>query len=445
MIASRSLLIKIVVGLVMIWGFLTLGYQIPREDFLHTILLFALLFCLMILGYFLNQQKPDLLWIFIVGFAIRISLVAAVPSLSDDYPRFLWDGELLSMQKNPYLFTPDNWLEAHPEESNPYLNNLHQLMNSPGYFSVYPPLNQLVFLGVAKLADQHVFKGIVLLRFVIVTGEILCFFLLMKLFMSFKIPLYNLVLYWFNPLVVLEITGNLHFEGLVFLCLLASLFFIIKNKKGLSGGFFGLAVGVKLLPLILIPAWIKFSKTRKSKSFWLSFLIAIILSFVWLIIDDSWIGFFKSLQLYQGKFEFNASIYYLLREVGYWIEGYNTIEYLSKILSVSTVVGIAFVCWRRKAEKLLELIDLWVLIYLIYLLLQPVVHPWYLIPGLGLSLFNKRASFLAWSFTVILSYNAYSTLNHYEKPIFLIIEYTVLFLALYFDYFRPQPKRLTAK
>jgi hypothetical protein len=236
--------------------------------------------------------------------------------------------------------------------------------------------------------------------------------------------------------VIMEITGNLHFEGLVLLLLLGSILALIKQKDGLSGGFWGLSVGMKLLPLMLIPTFFSFPKTRKSIAFWIGSALALVLSFAWLLFDDSWIYFHQSLKLYQGKFEFNASIYYLLREVGFWIKGYNVIGELTPILSGITLAGILYFSWKRKSENLLKLVDLWVLIYMFYLLLQPVVHPWYLIPGFGLSLFTDKKAFLIWTFAVIFSYQAYGDVNYHESPIFLSIEYSLLFVGIYWDYFR---------
>ncbi|REG83386.1 uncharacterized protein DUF2029 [Algoriphagus antarcticus] len=423
-------------------GFFYLSYFIPRENFWLTFLIYTALFAGMLAVYFLSKQ-PKWIWIFFGGLLIRLSLLLAIPSLSDDYPRFLWDGELVKMSQNPYLETPEVWLQTHPEIANPYLENLIDLMNSPAYFSVYPPLNQGIFYIAAVLGDLDPWTGIVVLRMLLILGEIGVFFLLLKVFDHFKLSSTKLILYWLNPLVIMEITGNLHFEGFVLLLLLASLFALIKQKHGFSGGFWGLSVGMKLLPLMLIPTFFTFQKTRKSKAFWIGSALALIVSFGWLLIDDSWIHFLQSLKLYQGKFEFNASIYYLLREVGFWIKGYNVIGEITPILSGITLLGILYFSWKRKPENPLNLIDLWVLIYLIYLVLQPVVHPWYLIPAFGLSLFTAKKAFLIWTFAVIFSYQAYGDPNYQESPIFLFIEYAILFAAIYWDYFKNNLKLIS--
>ncbi len=412
-----------------------LGNLIPRTDFQTTAGLYGILFGLMLLVFSLSGEKTTWFFIFIAGLLLRFSLFLAIPQWSDDYARFLWDGELIRIHENPYSEKPAEFLENHPQEATELLNQLFPLLNSPEYFSVYPPLNQGIFWLSAKAANGTIANGIISLRLLLILGEITVFMLFLKLFKAFQKPQKLLWLYWLNPLVILEITGNLHFEGLVLFLLLASVLAIGKKYESAGGGLWGLAVGIKLLPFMLIPAFISYSKTRGNKQFWIGAFMAILFSFGWLWIDSSLSNFSQSLSLYQGKFEFNASIYYLLREVGFWIQGYNTITTLTKILSATTLILILFFSWKKKPQTLQELVDLMVLIYLTYLILQPVVHPWYLIPAFGLSLLTKRNAFLVWTFAVIFSYEAYGNEGFIENHLFLLIEYTFVFAAIYMDYF----------
>lgn len=422
----------------MLIGVHFLGYSIKRVDFDLIFPIFSGLFIFMLLfkKFWLKEYAWN--WIFLGGIVLRLSLLFAIPFWSEDYVRFLWDGELLRIGFNPYLDLPTDFFRSLGEAQTPYLANLLELTNSPNYFSVYPPLNQAIFYLAATGAKMDPLKGVIMLRLMIILAEIGVFVLLKNLFRAFQISSDRLIFYWMNPLVVIELTGNLHFEGFVLLALLMSVYLLWKSRTAGAGFFWGIAVGIKLLPLMLGPALFTFAKTRKSFPFWLGSILAIILSFGWLLIDDSWINFSQSLRLYQGKFEFNASAYYLLREVGFWIKGYNTIETLSKYLSVLTLIAILFISWKRQAKSLPELIDLWVMIYLIYLILQPVVHPWYIIPALGLSMLTSRNAFLVWSFAVIFSYKAYSNLEFEEKPLFLVIEYVLLSFAVFYDYFLPK-------
>lgn len=427
-------LILLVWGLMLI-GILLLGYVIPRADFPPLFLIYTFVFaCMLFLGKF-SPENTSWKWIFFAGLILRLSLLLATPSWSEDYVRFLWDGEVLQQGSNPYLKTPSEVEAQAPDSDSEYLSQLYADLNSPDYYSVYPPLNQALFYLTSVASQGEVKNGFVGLRVILILGEIAVFFIAIRLLSLLQIPLNRVILYWLNPLVILEITANLHFEDLVLLSLLLSFYFLTTGRLSKSGFFWGISIGLKLLPLMLVPAFLALGKTRRSLRFWIGTFLAFILSFGWLLIDQSWINFSQSLSLYQGKFEFNASIYYLLREVGFWIEGYNTIAVLTKILSGITLISILYFSWKKRIESIAELMDLGVLIYLIYLILQPVVHSWYILPAVGISIFTQRKTFLIWTFAAILSYQAYGNENYGENPFILCAEYGLVVAGIYLDYF----------
>ncbi|MDG1277667.1 MAG: hypothetical protein P8O16_10325 [Algoriphagus sp.] len=419
----------------MLLGIMALGYWVPRADFTILFTLFAIVFAGML---FLGKSFSPTVnwkWIFFAGLILRISLLFAAPNWSEDYLRFLWDGDLIHNGINPYLKTPSQLEELGMVTDNAFRNQLFDNLNSPDYYSVYPPLNQALFYIGAASSYGFVWNGVMTLKAILILGEIGVFFVFLRIFLLSSIPINKLIFYWLNPLVILEISNNLHFEGLVLLFLIGSFYFLITKSLAKSGFFWGISIGMKLLPLMLFSSFLAFEKTNKSYTFWIGAFLAFALSFVWLLIDQSWINFFQSLKLYQGKFEFNASIYYLLREVGFWIKGYNTIDTLTKGLSGITLIKILYFSWKKRPNSNLELVDLWVLIYLIYLIFQPVVHPWYILPALGLSLLTERKVFLIWSFAAIFSYQAYGNTDYSENPFFLLMEYGLVGSGIYLDYF----------
>ncbi|MEN2283163.1 glycosyltransferase 87 family protein [Algoriphagus sp. SE2] len=373
-------------------------------------------------------------WWFLGGLALRLILLFSMPNWSEDYARFLWDGEMIRLEQNPYLEHPKEWNASHLEMETTYLKGLLNSMNSPEYYSVYPPSNQAVFWLGSLGASQNLKPGIITLRILLLFGELAVFWLLLSLLKQNQKNIKLVILYWFNPLVIMEITGNLHFEGLVLMALLFSLWFFSQEKLGVSGGFWSLAIGLKILPLMLFPSFLANEKIRKSVNFWVVAGLVFFLAFVPLLYQSSWRNLFESLRLYQGKFEFNASIYYLFREVGFWIQGYNTIASLTKLLSTMTFFGILFIVWKKKPKSAFQMAEVWTMSYLIYLILQPVIHPWYIIPAFGLSLLTKINSLTVWTFTAIFSYQAYSNLENYEKPSLLFLEYGVIAFAIFWDY-----------
>lgn len=418
----------------LLWLILAIGIyflsQIPRESFGLVLLVYSCCFVALLLIYRSSNLKTHWFGIFAAGLVLRLLLFNSTPQWSDDYARFLWDGELINIHQNPYLETPSDWLETHPNESNSYLESLFEVMNSPDYYSVYPPSNQVFFFISSFFSNQQVSTGILVLRILLILSEIGVFILLWKFLGGDS----KLILYWLNPFVILELSGNLHFEGLVLLALLLSLWAFQKQLFFASGSFWSLAIGLKILPLMLFPSFLGIKKIRKSLGFWFGGGLVITMCFLPLVYGDSWRSLKSSLQLYQGKFEFNASVYYLLREVGFWMKGYNTIATLTKILSVITLLGISYISWKRKAESMAQLAEIWVLIYLVYLLLQPIIHPWYIIPAFGLSLLTKMKSMVFWTFSAILSYHAYSQVDFDENPWVLFLEYLIVAIGLAWDF-----------
>ena len=414
--------------------------QVPRENFLGTFLLYFTAFGCMVGTYFCWDKEEVLPFrqLLLLGLLLRFSVFFFVPQWSEDAARFLWDGELLRLGYNPYLLTPADWQAQGAGLAGRYGEELFETMNSPDYFSVYPPLNQAFFWLGAQLAQGNVLQGYLGLRLLLLLGEVGVLYLLVYLLANFQLDQKQVLLYWFNPLLMLEVLGNLHFEGLVLLFLLAAVAALVRQRFAFAGAFWAMAVGLKLLPFLLAPAFFFWKGLRKPLRFWGLVLGALVLAFLPLLYFDAWKNFFQSLQLYQGKFEFNASLYYLFRAVGYELTGYNTIGYLTKVGMVITVLGVGWLSWKQSTSTVQGIVGLWVQLYLLYFLLQPVVHPWYLLPGLGLSLLTRQWTFVLWSFGVIFSYQAYSQNPVQEQTLFLGLEYGLVLLGLYLDYFRKQ-------
>ncbi len=76
----------------------------------------------------------------------------------------------------------------------------------------------------------------------------------------------GVLLYALNPLVIVELVGNIHYEGLTICFLLAGLYFYKKQKDLPSATFLGLAAGVKLLPLIFLPGFNRQNELEKKSA-----------------------------------------------------------------------------------------------------------------------------------------------------------------------------------
>ena len=85
------------------------AYNLVREDSIKLFSLFGALFFF----YFklIQFEKWNLRFMVVCGVIFRLVFLLAEPNLSQDFYRFIWDGELINNGINPYLHTPDELIQ----------------------------------------------------------------------------------------------------------------------------------------------------------------------------------------------------------------------------------------------------------------------------------------------------------------------------------------------
>ncbi|QJW88085.1 polyprenol phosphomannose-dependent alpha 1,6 mannosyltransferase MptB [Spirosoma taeanense] len=409
-------------------AYLTLGYAVPREEFGWLIRLLLVLFSGY--GWFIwkrNRAEETDSFLFGAAILFRFLLVIAIPRLSDDVYRFVWDGRLLAHGFNPYLYLPSQLIHTPTAAQAGLDDTLFRQLNSPDYFTVYPPLNQAMFGLAAWLSNGSLFWNVIWLRLPIVLSEIGTMWLLTKLLCRLNRNPNLALLYGLNPLVILELTGNLHFEAvMIFLSLLAA-WWLLQKRIALSAVTLALAIATKLLPLILLPLAIRRLGWKTGLTYAAltgGLTAALFLPFASLELVQN---VFSSLDLYFQKFEFNASVYYVLRTIGYWIKGYNTIERVGVWLSITTTLSILWISFRWRTIS----IPMQVLAILtLYFALATTVHPWYVTTLVGVSIFTRFRYPLVWSALIPLSYFTYQTPAYQENLWLTAVEYSLVAVVM---------------
>ena len=157
------------------------------------------------------QTKDSENHLFVLGITARLLLFFGLPSLSDDVFRFIWDGLLLKNSIHPFEQLPSFYIEQ-PVEG--LTKSLYNRLNSPEYFTIYPPLNQGLFWLSVQFSDSWLVNANII-RFVLLVADVVSLYLLRSLLKLYQKNEHLAYWYFLNPLVILEFTGNLHFEGLV--------------------------------------------------------------------------------------------------------------------------------------------------------------------------------------------------------------------------------------
>lgn len=321
---------------------------------------------------------------------LRVAALFAPVSLSDDVYRYAYDGAIVIEGGDPY--------EHRPRELGGDLSRL----NSPDYYSVYPPLAQGAF-ALAALTPDPVFA----LRLLFVICDLLAIAILLP------IARRPLLLYAWCPLVYWEIAAGAHTEALMlpFLALFARA--MLDARFGRAAMWLGLAASAKLTALVLLP--LLFVHAWRERAAWRTApAIAIpILSFAPFASAHLAPHVGESLALYARTFSFNTPVYYGVRWLFGYERGWNEPmdHVILPLLAALTVLWLAVAARRDVLSGI-------ALSFAGYLLLSRVIHPWYLLPALPFAALAGRRAILLFAVLTPLSYLRYDPLGH-ESPFVL--------------------------
>ena len=288
------------------------AYEIPVEErplaIVNWVFLAAFVLYLVSIWAALKLTCWKSLAILIVGLALamRVLLVFSHPFQEIDFYRYIWDGQIVAAGFNPYRYPPD---EIYPVSPRYYsfadreyeIDNLRMSFHWPhnlddsirkrihyaNLCTVYPPVSQAVFAGVAKLGpifidgkpgrggiettvtldsgqtvsteiSLHVFN----MKLWIVLFDALTIALIWYLLRTQNKPLGWLVAYAWCPLVLKEFANSGHLDSIaVFLSIGAIAMargWLYGNASRQNPRLIGcavlsaLAIGAKLYPIIFV-------------------------------------------------------------------------------------------------------------------------------------------------------------------------------------------------
>lgn len=410
-----------------------LGYTVDQSDFQPMIYYYALFFGLYII--IINKIKDQqAIWYFVgLGIALRFLLVFAFPNLSDDVFRFIWDGRLITQGINPFNHLPGYFLEAGNAVSG-LDQALYDQLNSPNYYTIYPPLSQAIFAIATWLFPDSYYGASLIMKSFLFAMECGSIYFIVRLLRHFKLPPNRVLIYTLNPLIIIEITGNLHFEGAMIFFLLGSLTLLLQQRLVPSAIGFGLSIAAKLLPLMFLPYFIKRLGWQKALIYFSIIAITLLLCFSPLLNPTFFHNFGNSLDLYFQKFEFNASVYYVLRWLGTQVRGYNMIQTLGPLLALSILSTISISAYKEKNLSKVALLEKCLFAISIYVFLATTIHPWYVAMPLVLCTFTNWRFPILWSGLIMLTYINYSYETYQENLWIVGLEYTLVFGYLIYEW-----------
>jgi hypothetical protein len=310
------------------------------------------------------------------GLVPRLLFLPAAPSLSEDLHRYLWDGRLVAHGINPFALPPSDPALAR------FHDGLYRGLNHAEVPTIYPPAAQLLF-GAASAAGGTplAWKG------VLFALEGLLVAALVALLRRRRLAPERLLLYYWNPLVVVECYGSGHLDLAAAAFLLAALALAEARRLGAAGLAFGAAVATKLVPLLLVPALLR----RGHRG--LLAAAALLTAALYVPFLPAGGRLLEGLRIYARHWEFNGPLYTLLRP--HFASG----DGPRLLLALGLAAASAAVAWRARSLSGAALAT-----GVAFLLFSPTVYPWYLAPLVALLPLHPDPGLLLLSGTAALTY-----------------------------------------
>ena len=423
------------------WSF---AYNLVRTDFIKLFMLYGALFYLT--SKIIQFEKWNFKFLLVVGILFRLMFLIAEPNLSQDFYRFIWDGELIKNGINPYLYTPDQIMEQ-GTVSFPSMKELHEGMTdlNARHYSNYPPINQVLFAIASILGGGSVLGSTIAMRLMVILADLGVLYFGRKLLQHLNKANHLAFWYFLNPLVIIELTGNLHFEGVMLFFFVWALYLISKNKWLWSTPIYAISIMVKLMPLMFLPLFVKYFGLKKSVVFYALILLgcgALLFPFYSSVFIDN---YSDTVGLWFTNFEFNASIYNVVKKIAvtyYEAKPWELIDSYGSVIQKVVIVIILLLAFLRKNQKLESVITSMMLALACYYFLSSTVHPWYVVFLLGIAMFTDYRFPFVWSFAVVLSYYAYSNPDYKENLWLLAIEYILVIGFFIYEIIGSGPKKL---
>jgi alpha-1,6-mannosyltransferase len=306
----------------------------------------------------------------------HIEFLRLPPGADDDIHRYLWDGRVQRLGYNPYIVVPND----------PALAGLHtpatRTLNNPDLPSPYPPGAQLFFRAVTAI-HESVFA----LKVAFVLCDFAIVLVLMDVLRSSGQEAHWLLAYAWNPLLATEVAGSGHIDIVGVLLLLVSFAALERRWRAVAALAFGLAVAVKLLPVVLLPLYWKRVRVRDAV------LAALMVGLLYLPFLDHGRIPIGSLGTYVQSFRFNDPVFATLERVAA----------PQLAVGLAVLVGFLTAIWLRSTAPEWSS-DAFAWPMAASLLCAPVVYPWYL---LWLLPFLRSASTLPlmiWTVSIIPTY-----------------------------------------
>jgi len=306
----------------------------------------------------------------------HLAFLLMPPGSDDDVHRYVWDGRLQRLGYNPYIAVP----------SDPALGGLHtpetRTLNNPDVPSPYPAGAQLFFRAVTAVRES-----VFALKSAFVVCDLAIVLILLDILRRSGQGAHWVLAYAWNPLLATEVAGSGHIDIVGVALLLVSFAALGRRWRAVAALAFGLAVAVKLLPIVLLPLYWKRVRVRDGA------LAAVVVGLLYVPFFSHGRIPIGSLGTYFQSFRFNDPVFATLERVAA----------PQFVVGLAGLVGFLTAIWlRSKAPACSSDTFLWPMAAT--LLCAPVVYPWYLLWLLPFVRSASTVPIIIWTVSIIPTY-----------------------------------------
>jgi len=312
----------------------------------------------------------------VLAAAWHLSFLRMQPGPDDDIHRYVWDGRVQRLGYNPYIVVP----------SDPALGGLHtpetRTLNNPDLPSPYPAGAELFFRAVTAI-HESVFA----LKVAFVVCDFAIVIVLLDILRREGQGEHWILAYAWNPLLAVEVAGSGHIDIVGVLLLLLSFAALGRRWRTVAALAFGLAVAVKLLPIVLLPLYWKRVRVRDAA------LAAVVVTLLYVPFLNHWRIPMGSLGTYIQSFRFNDPVFAMLERVAA----------PPLVAGLAVLVGFLTAIWMRSKTQAWSA-DAFAWPMTASLLCAPVVYPWYLLWLLPFLRSASTVPIIIWTVSIIPTY-----------------------------------------
>ena len=369
-----------------------------------------------------NASRPGVASVFAFSLLLRAAVWFAPPAMTTDFYRYAWDAKVAAHGVNPYKYAPSS-----VELKDLRTRNIYDGINFKRCPTSYGPVAQVFFkfMRAAGGEDPHNWR----IAFFLI--DLLNIILLAALMRALGFPAAGIVIYAYNPLVLLELCANMHLDGLMIAFILLSALLAVRGRSPWWAVPLAGATLIKYFPMFLFPAFLMLAREHATengtkikilnpRALAAAGLFAILVGAGFLAYMEKGVDLFAGLKFFSSELK-----------VTYWSPFY----FIEQLLGGGTARAVsaislaaASILFLPRGKK--EIIGRIFAILALTALLSPVQRPWYFLWALPMCCVRMRVSWLALTCAVPLTYSVLYNADaiYTSKIIVYSFFYAVLFV-----------------